>query len=72
MDANGEITGNVSSSVGGDNYEAGRYYAVMSGDHNTGGEIVGIIVVAADDPRAENVRVRETGGFIVTREPVVP
>ncbi|MCC1494332.1 hypothetical protein [Cognatishimia sp. F0-27] len=69
MDINGEATGEVFSVVAGDNYEEGTYYMVMSGDHNTAeGEIVGVVVVEADDVRAEDgITVRETGGFIVNR-----
>ena len=50
-------------------YEAGNYYAVISGDATQGGadEVVGIIVVEADDPRSDGVTVRESGGFILYR-----
>lgn len=69
MDRNGEITGGVTSSANGRVFEEGRYYAVMSGDHTSGsgGEIVGIVVVEGQDPRAAGVTFRETGGFIVER-----
>lgn len=70
LDANGEITGEISSTRNGTQFEAGRYYAVMAGDHTDaadGGEIAGIIVVEATDPRNTDVTVRETGGFIVNR-----
>ncbi len=75
LDANGEITGELTSTVRGADgaavtYEQGNYYAVISGDATAGGEdeIVGIIVVEADDPRSEGVTVRETGGFILYRD----
>ncbi|ETX28455.1 hypothetical protein [Roseivivax isoporae] len=68
LDANGEITGEIDSIVDGTAFETGNYYAIMSGDHTSGGEIVGIVVVEATDPRFEgSVTVRETGGFIVDR-----
>ena len=74
LDANGEMTGQLGSSVTGADgavtaYEAGNYYAVISGDATQGGadEVVGIIVVEADDPRSDGVTVRESGGFILYR-----
>lgn len=71
MDANGEITGEVNSTLpGGTAFESGKYYAVMSGDHTsaTGGEIVGIVVSEFTTASIANGgTVRETGGFIVTR-----
>lgn len=76
LDANGEIVGTVGSNVVTDTtldeYEEGQYYAVISGDATQGAEdeIVGIIVVEATDPRFEgNVTVRETGGFLLYRDP---
>lgn len=70
MTVNGEATGQVNNSVAGEEFEAGNYYLIMSGDHTAtpGGEIVGIVVVESDDPRFENVTARETGGFIVYRQ----
>jgi len=69
LDANGEMSSGVTSTVGGEAFEEGNYYAVLSGDMTAGGndEIVGIIVVTADDPRADGVTVRETGGFLLYR-----
>ncbi len=71
MDANGEITGEVHSTFSdGSQFESGKYYAVMSGDHSspTGGEIVGIVVSEFSTTSIANGgTVRETGGFIVTR-----
>jgi hypothetical protein len=59
----GEVTSVVNSYNAGESYEAGTYYAVISG---TGAEeIVGIVVVESTDPRNDAVTVRETGGFIV-------
>jgi hypothetical protein len=75
LDANGEIVGEVGSTVIGDAaaevFEEGKSYAVISGDATAGGndEIVGVIVVEADDPRFDGVTVRETGGFILYRDP---
>ncbi len=77
----GEIGGTAASRVfvpgtGGapgtfEEFEAGEYYAVLSGD--PANEMVGIIVVTGVDPNDGNplsggpdVTVRETGGFIVT------
>jgi hypothetical protein len=71
MDNNGEITGEVHSSLpDGTALESGKYYAVMSGDHSSasGGEIVGIVVSEfSTSSIANGGTVRETGGFIVTR-----
>jgi hypothetical protein len=70
MDRNGEIVGEIDSSTlttGGAvrPFETGKYYAVVSGANAT--EIVGVIVVEADDPRYTGVKVRETGGFLLSR-----
>lgn len=70
VSANGELIGTMQSLVENDagivsTYETGNYYAVMSGDQAN--EVVGVLVVTADDPRFSNVTVRETGGFILTR-----
>ncbi|MEX5727235.1 hypothetical protein Ga0609869_000588 [Rhodovulum iodosum] len=70
LDTNGELTGSVRSFVqtnsgSAEVYEDGNYYAVLSGDNAE--EVVGIIAVTAEDPRAEGVTVRETGGFILYR-----
>lgn len=65
-DRNGEILGEVFSTVGSEEYETGNYYAIVSGDHAE--EIVGVLVVESEDPRfGGDVTTRETGGFIVTR-----
>lgn len=50
------------------------YYAVISGDATSGAqdEIVGVIVVESEDPRAEGVTARETGGFLLYRAPAAP
>ncbi len=70
MDVNGEMIGSVSSTTldsGGalTEFEAGNYYAILSGTNAS--EVVGVVVVEADDPRYTGVKVRETGGFILTR-----
>lgn len=69
VDENGEITGEAFSSDVTDTqvevYEQGNYYAVLSGPNAE--EVVGIVVVESDDPRATNITARETGGFIATR-----
>lgn len=69
-DANGELSGSLDSTLAdGTAFEQGNYYALMSGDHanGSGGEIVGVLVSTAQDPRFSSVTTRETGGFIVTR-----
>ncbi|MCV2878786.1 hypothetical protein OE699_07960 [Sedimentimonas flavescens] len=71
IDSNGEMSGSLGSFVlksgtGLVPLESGNYYAVLSGDNME--EIVGVIVVSGDDPRYDGVTVRETGGFILTRE----
>ena len=62
---NGEATGTVQSVVGTEQFEEGKYYAVLAGVDAT--EVVGIVTVTSNDPRADGVIVRETGGFIVAR-----
>ncbi|MFN3845632.1 MAG: hypothetical protein ACK4RZ_07400 [Paracoccaceae bacterium] len=73
IDANGEIRGLLDSAVLDrrtvmptvTTYETGTYYAVVSGSNAD--EVVGVIVVEAEDPRLGGVKVRETGGFILYR-----
>jgi hypothetical protein len=72
-DAAGEIRGTLQSQVVNYNgnvprvetYEEGNYYAILSGANAD--EIVGIIVITAEDPGFDNVTMRETGGFILYR-----
>lgn len=71
LDANGEIIGNLNSGFSNDAgnyiaYEAGNYYAILSGTN--GQEIVGVLVM---ENSAEKIGVtgRETSGFIVYRGP---
>ncbi len=69
MDDNGEIAGELRSNTYdadgvATQYEEGNYYAVLSGSNAE--EVVGVIVVTADDPRFD-ATVRETGGFILSR-----
>lgn len=72
MTSNGEIAGQVGSSVpsGGSSaaYESGTYYAVLADNptHNVG-EVVGIITVTSTYPGA-SLTARETGGFILARQ----
>ncbi|MFW8634074.1 hypothetical protein [Cribrihabitans pelagius] len=67
LDDNGEILGTLTSFYTDSSgsvqvYEAGNYYAVVSGDNAE--EIAGVVVVTNSiDPAADTVR--ETGGFIV-------
>lgn len=75
LDANGEMTGELSSTTVNESgalevYESGTYYGVIAGDATDpadGGEIVGVIVIESDDPRFEGVTAQETGGFILYR-----
>ncbi|MCP1168492.1 hypothetical protein [Limimaricola litoreus] len=70
--ADGEILGTISSNVALDgtveDYESGSYYGIIGGDLNTGGEVVGVLVMTSDDPRYEGVTAQETGGFILYRD----
>lgn len=67
MDLNGEIEGNlgntIATSSGVQAFEAGKFYAVISGA-NANQEVVGIIVVKSS---VDNILIRETGGFILYR-----
>ncbi|WP_299474975.1 hypothetical protein [Cypionkella sp.] len=68
----GEIAGNLNSNYvdanGVQNFETGKYYALITnGASVDAGELVGIVVVEAKDPRHDGVTVRETGGFILYR-----
>lgn len=70
LDENGEMLGNVVSQYTNSNgaidqLETGEFYGIVSGAGAD--EVVGIIVVTSDDPRFDDVTVRETGGFVVTR-----
>ncbi|MDU8912408.1 hypothetical protein [Aestuariicoccus sp. MJ-SS9] len=69
LDANGEATGPVDSTIvttdGTEVFESGTFYAILSGDGAT--EVAGILVVTSEDPRIDGVTIRETGGFIATR-----
>lgn len=62
MDANGETEGYIDNFVDGKEFEAGKYYAVLSGDKAD--EVVGIIVINSD---IGTYTARETGGFILYR-----
>ncbi len=68
IDSNGEIAGEIQSTnpADGEIFESGNYYAILSGENAT--TVTGIIVMTADDPRWENVTVRETAGFFAVRE----
>lgn len=75
LDANGELAGQLTSSVLDEDgalqpYEEGVYYGVIAGDltdPKDGGEIVGVIVIESQDPRYSGVTAQETGGFILYR-----
>ena len=80
LNADGEISGSVSSFVPSDTgalepFETGTFTGIIAGDTTTGaagspgrgGEIVGIIKMTSEDPRTEGVSVQETGGAILTR-----
>ncbi len=61
-EAEGELDSTIVSSGKAELFEAGKYYAVISGDDAD--EVAGVIVVTAD---VGGVTVRETGGFILYR-----
>ncbi|SMX32913.1 hypothetical protein [Actibacterium lipolyticum] len=48
-------------------FETGNYYAIIGGAEAD--EIVGVVVVTADDPDRDNVTIQETGAFIVYETP---
>lgn len=62
MDSNGETEGHINNVLDGEEFESGKYYAIISGDNAD--EVVGIIVVNSE---LGSVTVRETGGFILYR-----
>ncbi len=71
LDANGDLIGEINSAYLDDSgtvqqYETGKYYALMAGDDPD--EIVGVVVL---DNAAEfaDATVRDTSGFIVYRDP---
>ncbi|SMY09466.1 hypothetical protein [Flavimaricola marinus] len=69
---NGEIGGQLGSFTLDEDgavevYESGTYYGIIGGDNAD--EVVGVVVLTGDDPRAEGVQFQETGGFILYREP---
>lgn len=70
-DANGELTGGVSSVVQytdgtGVADATGNFYAIMSGENAE--EVVGVLVIEGADPRYTGVNAQETGGFIIYRQ----
>ncbi len=72
MDASGQLTGNLKSNISNADgtvqvFEDGNYYAIVAGPNSE--EIVGVIVVESADPRSTTGNVRETGGFILYRNP---
>lgn len=66
LDNNGEAEGELNSTINSNGkaveFEAGKYYAVLSG--SKADEVAGVIVVTSD---AGGITVRETGGFILYR-----
>jgi len=66
LDNNGEAEGELNSTIDSNGkaveFEAGKYYAVLSGGNAD--EVAGVIVVTSD---ANGITVRETGGFILYR-----
>lgn len=72
VDENGEISGGVATVAEFDDGTTqtageGNYYAIMSGE-GADMEIVGVLTVEGDDPRATGVTYQETGGFIIYRQ----
>ena len=71
----GNVSSNYTKAGKAESFEAGKFYAIMS--DSPGGnanEVVGIISVTAEDPRATGggLTVRETGGFILYHAPPPP
>lgn len=69
---NGEISGTLSNTLNGEEYETGTYYGILAGDMTDaadGGELVGVFVIESTDPRFLDIEVtaQETGGFILYR-----
>lgn len=62
LDTSGEAESLINNYVDLKEFEAGKYYAVISGDNAD--EVVGVIVVTSN---IGQVTVRETGGFILYR-----
>jgi len=59
----GEISGTASSvDSGGDPFETGEYFGIISGTNAD--EIVGIVVVTSDNPATAGGKIQETGGFL--------
>ncbi|NKB27049.1 MAG: hypothetical protein GKR99_05655 [Rhodobacteraceae bacterium] len=59
----GEISGTASSvDSGGDPFETGEYFGIISGTNAD--EIVGIVVVTSDNPGTAGGKIQETGGFL--------
>lgn len=68
LDNNGDLVTDLQSQLpGGGIYEEGKFYAIVSGDSPD--EIVGVFVLETDT--GIDIRSRDTGGFIVYRDPVV-
>lgn len=72
MNDNGEIVGLLDSSYTNSSgtavsFDAGKYYALVSGA-GVDQKIVGVFVVESADPRYTGVTARETGGYILNRK----
>jgi hypothetical protein len=64
----GEINGTATSTdAGGDGFESGEYFAILSGAD--AGEMVGIVVVTSGNPGAAGGNIQETGGFLANVTP---
>jgi hypothetical protein len=73
LDENGDLVGEINSQFVDNSgtvqeYETGKYYALMSGDDPD--EIVGVVVLE-NSAEFDNVTVRDTSGFIVYRDPAL-
>lgn len=64
----GELTNGITSSQAAVLLESGNYYAVLAGE-GSDMEVTGIVVIESIDPGNDNVTIRETGGFILYRDP---
>lgn len=71
LDDNGDLVGEINSQYLDDSgdiqqYESGKYYALMAGEDPN--EIVGVVVLE-NSAEFESATVRDTSGFIVYRDP---
>jgi len=70
LDSNGEMLGNVFVNINDGGAAAtiqeGNYYGLLSGDNVE--TLTGVIVIDGEDVRDPNITVRETAGYVLTRQ----